>query len=85
MARIVLEIGDLRQDAGGAPSDLLTLGGERDPAAGALHQGRLEAGLQLLDLHRKGGLADRALLRRPAEMAVPGQARRGSGAGAGWS
>src|SRR5687767_15920485 len=39
----------------------------------ALHQGSAKRLFQLADLHGKGGLADRAILSRLAEMPMPGE------------
>ena len=75
MTGIVLEVADLGQDAQRTPGDLLALGGQRDPAAAALDQRRIQPGLELLNLDRERWLTDRALLGRASEMAMPGEGR----------
>ena len=75
MASIVLEVANLGQDARArratsSPSAV----SEMRPRPRSTRVG-VQPGLELLDLHRERWLADRALLGRASEMAMPGEGR----------
>ncbi len=73
LARVVGEILHLAQDAGGAPRHFLAGFREGRALRPPLDQLEAQRLFEVLDLHREGGLRDRTVLRRFAEVAEPRQ------------
>ena len=69
----VTQIVDGAQDIADALDEFLAEIGQANFAPASLEDLRAQRFLQFLDLHRQGGLGDRAGLRRAPEMAVPRQ------------